>query len=75
MCSGIHRNLPQVSRVKSLWLDFWENDLIEVQKEKESFSFFLHITCDSEFVSSSVDRGTKLYRAKLTAWVTSGIFL
>lgn len=34
-CSGIHRNLPQISRVKSLRLDFWENDLIEVQKEKE----------------------------------------
>ncbi|XP_031454615.1 arf-GAP with dual PH domain-containing protein 2 isoform X3 [Phasianus colchicus] len=33
MCSGIHRNLPQVSRVKSLWLDFWENDLIEFMKK------------------------------------------
>ncbi|XP_062447605.1 arf-GAP with dual PH domain-containing protein 2 isoform X2 [Rhea pennata] len=31
-CSGIHRNLPQISRVKSLWLDFWENDLIEFMK-------------------------------------------
>ncbi|XP_064323230.1 arf-GAP with dual PH domain-containing protein 2 isoform X3 [Phalacrocorax carbo] len=31
-CSGIHRNLPQISRVKSLRLDFWENDLIEFMK-------------------------------------------
>lgn len=34
-CSGIHRNLPQISRVKSLRLDFWENDLIEVQRKKQ----------------------------------------
>uniref|UniRef100_A0A674IRF2 ArfGAP with dual PH domains 2 n=1 Tax=Terrapene triunguis TaxID=2587831 RepID=A0A674IRF2_9SAUR len=33
-CSGIHRNLPEVSRVKSIHLDFWENDLVEVQMEK-----------------------------------------
>lgn len=33
-CSGIHRNLPQISRVKSLRLDFWENDIIEVQRKK-----------------------------------------
>ncbi|KAM6345052.1 arf-GAP with dual PH domain-containing protein 2 isoform 3-T3 [Alca torda] len=32
-CSGIHRNLPQISRVKSLRLDFWENDLIEFMKK------------------------------------------
>uniref|UniRef100_A0A8D0F0W3 Arf-GAP with dual PH domain-containing protein 2 n=1 Tax=Strix occidentalis caurina TaxID=311401 RepID=A0A8D0F0W3_STROC len=32
-CSGIHRNLPQISRVKSLRLDFWENDLIEFMKQ------------------------------------------
>ncbi|NXU51388.1 ADAP2 protein, partial [Turnix velox] len=32
-CSGIHRNLPQISRVKSLRLDFWENDLIQFMKE------------------------------------------
>ncbi|XP_071429840.1 arf-GAP with dual PH domain-containing protein 2 isoform X2 [Pithys albifrons albifrons] len=31
-CSGIHRNLPGVTRVKSLRLDFWENDLIEFMK-------------------------------------------
>ncbi|NXE87630.1 ADAP2 protein, partial [Menura novaehollandiae] len=31
-CSGIHRNLPEISRVKSLRLDFWENDLIEFMK-------------------------------------------
>ncbi|NXX98980.1 ADAP2 protein, partial [Centropus bengalensis] len=32
-CSGIHRNLPQISRVKSLRLDFWENDLVEFMKK------------------------------------------
>ncbi|GAB0197670.1 arf-GAP with dual PH domain-containing protein 2 [Grus japonensis] len=32
-CSGIHRNLPQISRVKSLRLDFWENDLLEFMKK------------------------------------------
>ncbi|NXU84026.1 ADAP2 protein, partial [Xiphorhynchus elegans] len=31
-CSGIHRNLPAITRVKSLRLDFWENDLIEFMK-------------------------------------------
>ncbi|XP_074870903.1 arf-GAP with dual PH domain-containing protein 2 isoform X2 [Carettochelys insculpta] len=31
-CSGIHRNLPEISRVKSLHLDFWENDLVEFMK-------------------------------------------
>ncbi|XP_027547301.1 arf-GAP with dual PH domain-containing protein 2 isoform X3 [Neopelma chrysocephalum] len=31
-CSGIHRNLPGITRVKSLVLDFWENDLIEFMK-------------------------------------------
>lgn len=34
-CSGIHRNLSQISRVKSLRLDFWENDLMEVQRKKQ----------------------------------------
>ncbi|TFK03646.1 Arf-GAP with dual PH domain-containing protein 2 [Platysternon megacephalum] len=31
-CSGIHRNLPEISRVKSIHLDFWENDLVEFMK-------------------------------------------
>lgn len=29
-CSGIHRNLPAVSRVKSIRLDRWEESLVEV---------------------------------------------
>ncbi|KFZ51871.1 Arf-GAP with dual PH domain-containing protein 2, partial [Antrostomus carolinensis] len=37
-CSGIHRNLPQISRVKSLRLDFWENDLIEFMKKHGNLS-------------------------------------
>ncbi|XP_069728615.1 arf-GAP with dual PH domain-containing protein 2 isoform X2 [Phaenicophaeus curvirostris] len=32
-CSGIHRNLPEISRVKSLQLDFWESNLIEFMKK------------------------------------------
>ncbi|KAF4801925.1 Arf-GAP with dual PH domain-containing protein 2 [Turdus rufiventris] len=31
-CSGIHRNLPEISRVKSLRLDFWESSLIEFMR-------------------------------------------
>lgn len=37
-------------------------------------SLYFSITCDSEFVPSTMDRGAKLHRANLTAWVTSGIF-
>ena len=29
-CSGMHRNLPAVSRVKSTRLDLWEDSLVEV---------------------------------------------
>ncbi|XP_019372504.1 PREDICTED: arf-GAP with dual PH domain-containing protein 2 isoform X3 [Gavialis gangeticus] len=32
-CSGIHRNLSEISRVKSLRLDFWEHDLVEFMKK------------------------------------------
>ncbi|XP_067914649.1 arf-GAP with dual PH domain-containing protein 2 isoform X2 [Heterodontus francisci] len=32
-CSGIHRNLPGISRVKSIRLDFWDNDLVEQMKK------------------------------------------
>ncbi|MGH0157124.1 UNVERIFIED_CONTAM: hypothetical protein FKN15_032960 [Acipenser sinensis] len=28
-CSGIHRNLTEISRVKSIRLDFWDDDLVE----------------------------------------------
>ncbi|EMP40189.1 Arf-GAP with dual PH domain-containing protein 2 [Chelonia mydas] len=31
-CSGIHRKLPEINRVKSIHLDFWENDLVEFMK-------------------------------------------
>nr|XP_006125291.1 arf-GAP with dual PH domain-containing protein 2 isoform X1 [Pelodiscus sinensis]XP_025041486.1 arf-GAP with dual PH domain-containing protein 2 isoform X1 [Pelodiscus sinensis] len=36
-CSGIHRNLPEISRVKSLHLDFWENDLVEFMRTHGNF--------------------------------------
>ncbi|XP_066188507.1 arf-GAP with dual PH domain-containing protein 2 isoform X2 [Sylvia atricapilla] len=31
-CSGIHRDLPEISRVKSIRLDFWEGNLIEFMR-------------------------------------------
>ncbi|KAL4647989.1 arf-GAP with dual PH domain-containing protein 2 [Arapaima gigas] len=31
-CSGTHRNLPAVSRIKSIRLDFWDDDLVEFMK-------------------------------------------
>uniref|UniRef100_UPI0037E9569B arf-GAP with dual PH domain-containing protein 2-like isoform X2 n=1 Tax=Semicossyphus pulcher TaxID=241346 RepID=UPI0037E9569B len=32
-CSGLHRNLPAVSRVKSIRLDFWEDSLVQFMRE------------------------------------------
>nr|XP_043883339.1 arf-GAP with dual PH domain-containing protein 2-like isoform X1 [Solea senegalensis] len=34
-CSGMHRNLPDVSKVKSIRLDHWEDSLVEVQFMQE----------------------------------------
>ncbi|XP_063069700.1 arf-GAP with dual PH domain-containing protein 2 isoform X2 [Engraulis encrasicolus] len=31
-CSGTHRNLPTVSRIKSIRLDFWDDELVEFMK-------------------------------------------
>ncbi|KAG7281660.1 hypothetical protein CRUP_019172, partial [Coryphaenoides rupestris] len=31
-CSGTHRDLPAISRVKSICLDYWEDSLVEVQR-------------------------------------------
>ncbi|XP_041789364.1 arf-GAP with dual PH domain-containing protein 1-like [Chelmon rostratus] len=33
-CSGLHRNLPAVSRVKSIRLDRWEDSLVEFMQER-----------------------------------------
>lgn len=33
-CSGLHRNIPSVSRVKSVRLDFWDDTLVEFMKNK-----------------------------------------
>ncbi|XP_067353501.1 arf-GAP with dual PH domain-containing protein 1-like isoform X3 [Channa argus] len=33
-CSGLHRNLPAVSKVKSIRLDFWEDSLVEFMQER-----------------------------------------
>uniref|UniRef100_A0A8C1DQN8 ArfGAP with dual PH domains 2 n=2 Tax=Cyprinus carpio TaxID=7962 RepID=A0A8C1DQN8_CYPCA len=31
-CSGTHRNLPSVSRIKSIRLDFWDDELVQFMK-------------------------------------------
>ncbi|KAL1278014.1 hypothetical protein QQF64_024687, partial [Cirrhinus molitorella] len=31
-CSGTHRNLPTISRIKSIRLDFWDDDLVQYMK-------------------------------------------
>ncbi|KAM9857509.1 arf-GAP with dual PH domain-containing protein 2-like [Aulostomus maculatus] len=33
-CSGMHRNLPNVSKVKSIRLDLWEDSLVEAMRER-----------------------------------------
>uniref|UniRef100_A0AAV2LPM0 Uncharacterized protein n=1 Tax=Knipowitschia caucasica TaxID=637954 RepID=A0AAV2LPM0_KNICA len=33
-CSGLHRNIPSVSRVKSVRLDFWDDTLVESMRKK-----------------------------------------
>lgn len=33
-CSGTHRSLPGIHRVKSIWLDLWEDDLVQSMKSK-----------------------------------------
>ena len=30
-CSGTHRDLPAISQIKSIRLDFWDDSLVEVQ--------------------------------------------
>ncbi|XP_038131294.1 arf-GAP with dual PH domain-containing protein 1-like, partial [Cyprinodon tularosa] len=32
-CSGMHRNLPSVSRVKSIRLDYWEDSLVQFMQQ------------------------------------------
>lgn len=31
-CSGTHRNLPTISRIKSIRLDFWDDELVQVKR-------------------------------------------
>ncbi|KAM9770891.1 arf-GAP with dual PH domain-containing protein 2-like [Menidia menidia] len=33
-CSGMHRSLPTVSKVKSIRLDYWEDSLVEFMQER-----------------------------------------
>uniref|UniRef100_A0A6Q2XXL7 ArfGAP with dual PH domains 2 n=1 Tax=Esox lucius TaxID=8010 RepID=A0A6Q2XXL7_ESOLU len=33
-CSGTHRDLPDISRIKSIHLDFWDDSLVEFMKTK-----------------------------------------
>jgi hypothetical protein len=31
-CSGVHRNFPDISKVKSVRLDFWDDSVVEVER-------------------------------------------
>lgn len=31
-CSGVHRNFPDISKVKSVRLDFWDDHIVEVKR-------------------------------------------
>lgn len=31
-CSGVHRNFPDISKVKSVRLDFWDDSVVEVAR-------------------------------------------
>ncbi|KAK0140159.1 Arf-GAP with dual PH domain-containing protein 2 [Merluccius polli] len=37
-CCGTHRDLPAVSRVKSIRLDYWEDSLVEFMRERGNSS-------------------------------------
>lgn len=39
-CSGIHRNLPDISKVKSIRLDIWDDALVEVSS-CSLYSFYI----------------------------------
>lgn len=47
-CSGIHRNIPEISKVKSLNLSNWEDHELQVRPQKMSVLFFFsHLWCDA----------------------------
>lgn len=37
-CSGLHRNIPAVSRVKSIRLDLWDDSLVEFMRKRGNLS-------------------------------------
>ncbi|XP_029998650.1 arf-GAP with dual PH domain-containing protein 2-like [Sphaeramia orbicularis] len=37
-CSGMHRNMPAVSKVKSIRLDLWDDSLVEFMRERGNFA-------------------------------------
>ncbi|KAJ8404220.1 hypothetical protein AAFF_G00339930 [Aldrovandia affinis] len=41
-CSGTHRNLPSISRIKSIRLDFWDNELVEFMRANGNASARAH---------------------------------
>lgn len=46
-CSGTHRNLPSISRIKSIRLDFWDDELVQVKMRLSTkrLNDILIITC------------------------------
>uniref|UniRef100_A0A4W3JE12 ArfGAP with dual PH domains 2 n=1 Tax=Callorhinchus milii TaxID=7868 RepID=A0A4W3JE12_CALMI len=45
-CSGMHRNLSGISKVKSIRLDFWEDDLVERMKTQGNLVAKNHFEAD-----------------------------
>lgn len=39
-CSGLHRNIPQISKVKSVLLDPWSSSELEVRTTVNTCAFF-----------------------------------
>ena len=46
-CSGTHRNLPAVSRIKSIRLDFWDDELVEVWDTSGITELHLRLTLEN----------------------------
>jgi Putative GTPase activating protein for Arf len=53
-CSGVHRNMgTHISKVRSITMDKWDSDVLEVCGMGVSFLFFIFIFYRSRFFSFS----------------------
>lgn len=62
-CSGTHRNLSSISRIKSIRLDFWDDELVQVWTLRHvKCLFHLTVHCElSLFMSKVMSTYTKDY--------------